>query len=89
MVRADSRLLIFLGIVLAASINAFLIGLTFALYQAGDLAERSLAGLVMTPTAWLVILFVGFGIDHSRRFYAGNLVVALLAGVALLMRTAG
>lgn len=89
MVRSDSCLSSFLGIVVAASINAFLIGLAVALYQEGGLAERTLAGVVIAPAAWIVINFIGFGFDHSRRFYAGNLVVALLTCASLLIRTAG
>ncbi len=89
MIETDSRLASFLGIVFAATINAYLIGLMVALYQSGDLTERSLAGVVVTPAAWLVITFVGFGSERPRRFFAGNLVVALLAGAAMLLRTSG
>ena len=78
----------FIGLVFAATLTALLAGMSTAVYLPTGIDEKTLAGMLLIPVIWLLVVVIGLLVRNHARFIGINLalefIMACLLGVAAL-----
>lgn len=70
-----------IGIIAFGSLNTILIIMWLAMFWPADYLERILAGIVLMPVIWLVLLLGGFTASSFVSFFRVNCVLTAIFGI--------